>query len=90
MAKAKPAPAKAPKPRRTPALAQPSSKQDQMLGLLRRPNGATIAELVKAIGWQPHSIRGAISGSLKKRLGLSITSETVEKRGRVYRAATAS
>ncbi len=36
-------------------------------------------------GWQPHSVRGAISGSLKKKLGLTVTSENVGKRGRVYR-----
>ncbi len=45
----------------------------------------TIADLEKAIGWQAHSIRGAISGGLKKKLGLNVTSEKVEGRGRVYR-----
>jgi hypothetical protein len=47
--------------------------------------GATIAEAVKATGWQPHSVRGAISGTLKKKLGLAVTSDKVESRGRVYR-----
>ena len=42
---------------------------------------------VKATGWQPHSVRGAISGALKKKLGLAVTSEKVEGRGRVYRIA---
>ena len=53
--------------------------------LLRRKGGATIEEAVKATGWQPHSIRGAISGALKKKLGLDVQSEKAEGRGRVYR-----
>ncbi len=56
--------------------------------LLRRKGGATIEEAVKATGWQPHSIRGAISGALKKKLGLAVASEAVEGRGRVYRITT--
>ena len=54
--------------------------------LLRHAKGASIAEMVKATGWQTHSVRGVISGVLKKRLGLTITS-TNEERGRVYRVA---
>jgi DNA-binding MarR family transcriptional regulator len=56
-----------------------------LLDLLQRKEGASIAEMVKAMGWQPHSVRGAISGALKKKLGLAVKSETVEGRGRVYR-----
>ncbi len=76
-----------PKPKtKTSAVAvRPGTKQAILIDLLRRPKGATIAELVEATGWQPHSIRGAISGSLKKKLGLAVTSEKVEGRGRVYR-----
>ncbi len=48
--------------------------------------GATIDEMAAATSWQPNSIRGALSGILKKKLGLDITSEKVEGRGRVYRA----
>ena len=44
-------------------------------------------EAVAATGWQAHSVRGAISGTLKKKLGLAVTSEPIEKRGRVYRIA---
>ena len=44
-----------------------------------------IAEIVAATGWQPHTVRGAFAGALKKRLGLAIASEKVEGRGRVYR-----
>ena len=54
--------------------------------LLRHAKGASIAEMVKATGWQAHSVRGAMFGVLKKRLGLTITS-TKEERGRVYRVA---
>ncbi len=58
-----------------------------ILKLLRRPKGASIAELQKATGWQPHSVRGAISGTLKKKLGLVVTSEKTEGRGLIYRVA---
>ena len=47
--------------------------------------GASIDEIVKALDWQPHTVRGAIAGALKKKLGLNVTSEKVEGRGRVYR-----
>ena len=52
--------------------------------MLRAPEGATIDEIVAATGWQPHTVRGAIAGALKKKLGLEVTSEKVEGRGRVY------
>jgi hypothetical protein len=53
--------------------------------MLERKDGATIEEIVKATGWQPHTVRGAMSGALKKRLGLAVGSEKIEDRGRVYR-----
>jgi hypothetical protein len=65
--------------------ARSGTKQSLLIDLLSRRQGANLAEAVKATGWQPHSVRGAISGSLKKKLGLNIASETVERRGRVYR-----
>ena len=55
--------------------------------MLRSPEGATIAEVVAATGWQPHTVRGAITGALKKKLGLEVSSEKVDGRGRVYRIA---
>ncbi|MEP3303202.1 MAG: DUF3489 domain-containing protein [Roseibium sp.] len=53
------------------------SKLDALQKLLLRPNGASIAELMKATGWQQHSVRGAMAGALKKR-GLKITSQKVD------------
>ena len=55
--------------------------------MLRSKEGATIAQIVAATGWQPHTVRGAFAGALKKRLGLTIASEKVDGRGRVYRIA---
>jgi hypothetical protein len=59
------------------------SKQAKLVELLRQAKGASLDEMVKATGWQPHSVRGVISGVLKKKLGLTITS-TKDDRGRVY------
>jgi hypothetical protein len=70
------------------ANAQPESKQAMLIARMQRKDGATIAELVRATGWQAHSVRGAISGTLKKKLGLAVSSEKIEGRGRVYRIAT--
>ncbi len=61
------------------------TKQALLIDLLKRKTGAAIDEIVEATGWQPHSVRGAISGALKKKLGLTVTSDNVEGRGRVYR-----
>lgn len=55
--------------------------------LLRRKGGVTVDEAMKVTGWQAHSIRGAISGALRKKQGLAVAAETVEGRGRVYRVA---
>lgn len=64
------------------------TKLDQVLKLLRRQNGATMADLIKATGWQPHSVRGVLAGSLKKK-GHSVTSEKIDgvRRYRVTSAA---
>jgi Protein of unknown function (DUF3489) len=61
------------------------TKQATMIAMLQRKNGATIAEIVEATGWQQHTVRGAFAGALKKKLGLTIVSEKVDGRGRVYR-----
>ncbi len=66
--------------------ARGGSKQGMLVALLERPTGATVNEMAKSTGWQNHSVLGAISGVLRKRLGLTVES-TVESRGRVYRIA---
>ena len=60
------------------------TKQAMLIEMLLSPDGASIEEIVAATGWQPHTVRGAIAGALKKKLGLDVTSEKVEGRGRVY------
>jgi len=69
-----------------PADARRPSKQDAVIAMLRRPEGATIDEVVRATGWQRHTVRGVFSGSLKKKLGLTLASAK-EERGRIYRIA---
>src|SRR5215469_3960489 len=60
------------------------SKQDEVIAMLRQPEGATVDEVASAMGWQRHTVHGVFSGTLKKKLGLTIAS-TKEERGRVYR-----
>jgi hypothetical protein len=61
------------------------TKQAQIIAMLQRPEGASIAEIVAATGWLAHTVRGSISGALKKKLGLPIAAEKIEGRGMVYR-----
>ncbi|WP_108485570.1 DUF3489 domain-containing protein [Oceaniglobus ichthyenteri] len=61
------------------------TKQATLIAMLRAPDGATIEDIMAATGWQSHTVRGAMAGTLKKKLGLEVTSEKVEGRGRVYR-----
>lgn len=84
-AKVPPKPAKAGKRRATKGTkAATDTKTQACLDLLARPTGATISEMQKATGWQPHSVRGFIAGTVKKKLRLN-PSSTKEERGRVYR-----
>ncbi len=66
---------------------QKKSRQALLIAMLRRAKGATIAEIVEALGWQPHTVRGVIAGALKKKLGLEVVSEKSDKRWRIYRIA---
>jgi hypothetical protein len=61
------------------------TKQALLIEMLRAETGATIAEIAETLEWQAHTVRGAIAGALKKRLGIDVTSEKIEGRGRVYR-----
>jgi hypothetical protein len=62
-----------------------NTKQAMLIALLRRPEGADLDEIAEATGWQKHTIRGAIAGALKKKLGLEITSAKDHQNRRVYR-----
>ena len=68
----------------TPPTQRKGTKQAQLIAMLKVPEGATIEEIVTATGWLCHTVRGVMSGALKKKLGLTITSEKVADRGRVY------
>lgn len=61
------------------------TKLQQMEAMLRRQEGATIGQLSKALNWQSHSIRGAMSGTLKKKQGLAVTVSKADGQDRVYR-----
>src|SRR3954462_7434781 len=74
-----------PDPEPEPDAKRPS-KQDEVIAMLRRPEGATVDEVASAMGWQRHTVRGLFSGTLKKKLGLTLASAQ-EERGRVYRIA---
>jgi hypothetical protein len=59
------------------------SKQHEVIAMLHRPEGATVDEVASAMGWQRHTVRGLFSGTLKKKLGLTLA-PAQEERGRVY------
>jgi hypothetical protein len=86
-----PAPDTPAEPEAAPKTRTPreGTKQATLIAMLRAPDGATIEEIMAATGWQSHTVRGAMAGALKKKLGLEVTSEKVENRGRVYKLPAA-
>ena len=66
-----------------------NSKQAQVIAMLKRPEGATIAQIMDATGWQAHTVRGTFAGAFKKKLGLDITSSKEAGGERVYHVAAA-
>jgi hypothetical protein len=81
---AKKAPKGAKKAKAAKPEARDGSKTAQILDLLKRPGGVTSKELMKATGWQPHSVRGFLSGTVGKKMGLTVTSTKGEDRERTY------
>src|SRR5713101_9924296 len=80
---------KAPKRRTKREVAKPKvprdgSKTAKILDLLKRPGGVTSKDLMKATGWLPHSVRGFLSGTVRKKLGLTVTSTKGENGERTY------
>ena len=80
---------KAPKGRTKPEVvkskvAREGSKTAKILDLLKRPGGATSKELMKATGWLPHSVRGFLSGTVRKKMGLTVTSTKGQDGERTY------
>jgi hypothetical protein len=74
-------------PAKTPRTRE-NSKQAQMIELLKRPDGATLNQLVEVTGWQAHTVRGAMAGALKRKLGLTITSDKATGQERTYRISS--
>ena len=66
---------------------KPPTRMEALLTLLRRPEGARLDDMMTATGWQAHSVRGALAGAIKKKLGLAVVSEKTDA-GRVYRIGT--
>jgi hypothetical protein len=67
--------------------AREGSKKALVLEMLRRPEGATLQEIMSATGWMAHSVRGFLSGSLSKKMGLTVESAKSDGGARVYRIA---
>lgn len=76
--------AKATKTARTKTSTANKTKKDVILALLRRKNGANISDLETSAGWQAHSVRGFLSGTVKKKLGLNLIVELRDGGGRRY------
>jgi len=75
---------KAPKGQKKANAARDGSKTAKVLDLLKRAGGVTAKELMKVTGWQPHSVRGFLSGTIGKKMGLTVTSTKSEDGERTY------
>jgi Protein of unknown function (DUF3489) len=75
---------KAPKAAKKAGAARDGSKAAKILDLLKRPEGATLKGLMKATDWQAHSVRGFLSGTIGKKMGLKVASTKTEDRERTY------
>jgi hypothetical protein len=75
---------KAPKGGGKAGSARDGSKTAKVLDLLKRPEGASMKELLKSTGWQRHSVRGFLSGTIRKKLGMTVTSTKTEDGERTY------
>ena len=73
----------------TPATRRKGTKQTQLIAMLTAAEGASINEIIAVTGWRAHTARGVISGVLRKKLGLKVTSEKNDARGRVYKLPSA-
>ena len=73
--------------KKTAIVAREGSKKAEVVDLMRRPKGATLAEIMKATNWQPHTVRGFVSGTLIKKLGLKVESFRSDEKERCYRIA---
>ena len=83
---ASPAAKRSRKPAAPPPLASTDSKQTQLVTLLQSPAGGTIEQMTAMTGWQAHSVRGVISGALRKRLGLNVLcAAALDSKSRIYR-----
>ena len=75
---------KAPKAQKKADGARDGSKAAKILDLLKQPGGATLKDVMKVTGWQAHSVRGFLSGTLRKKMGLTVTSTKGEDGERTY------
>jgi hypothetical protein len=82
---AKPRGTARPRAQRAANVARKDTKKAEVLDMMRGPNGATLAELMKLTRWQAHTVRGFVSGTLTKKLGLKIESFRAENKERTYR-----